>query len=99
MPSLTDLAAPVAGISEEDRLAQTAKLFERTFGRPAADLGELKMLDGTPSLTFTHNGTAHILTWERDRNSAVVFRVDGDIVPGIGGEGSALRLVRWIDTK
>jgi hypothetical protein len=97
--ALSDLVATAATISDGDQLAQTSKLIERTFGTPAAQLGTLAMLDGRPALTFTHNGADHVLTWERDRNSAPFFRVDGEIVPGLGGEGSALRLLRWLDTK
>lgn len=97
--ALNDLVAATSSISDEDQLAQTAKLVERTFGRPAAELGELAMADGAPALTFAHNGASHILTWERDHNSAPVFKVDGVAVPGLGGEGSALRLARWLDTK
>jgi len=96
---LNDLAAAPPAISDEDKLAQTAKLFERTFGRPAADWGTLAIVNGAGALTFEHNGNTHILTWERDRNSAPVFLVDGEVVPGLGGEGSALRLARWLDTK
>lgn len=94
--ALSDLAAPAATISDEDKLAQTAKLIERTFGRPAEEWGSLSIVNGAPAFTFEHNGT-HVLTWERDRNSAPVFKVDGKVVSGLGGEGSALRLVRWLD--
>lgn len=96
--ALSDLVTAPAPISDEDRLAQTTRLIERTFGQPVTDLGDLSMLDGEPTLTFEHNGT-HALTWERDRNSAILFKVDGVMVPGLGGEGSPQRLIRWLDTK
>ena len=96
--ALSDLVTTPT-VSPADALEQTAKLIERTFGTPITQMGELSMLDGRPALTFTHNSASHILTWERDRSSAVVFRVDGEIVPGLGGEGSAQRLIRWLDSK
>lgn len=96
---LNDLIAPPLELSDEDKIAQTEKLIERTFNTTAAQLGEVKIIDGGAALVFTHNGAAHTLTWERDRNSAIVYKVDGKPVPGLGGEGSAMRLARWLDLQ
>lgn len=96
---LSDLLTPPANLSDEDKIAQTAKLVQRTFGVEASQLGEIRIVDGAPVLAFSHNGRDHILSWERDRNSAVVWGVDGVKVPGLGGEGAIDRLAEWLDRK
>lgn len=95
---IADLVSPAAPtFPPEVQLAQTAKLIERTFGVPAADLGELAMHDGIPGLTVTHKGAQRLITWERDNKARVVWRIDGMPVLGIGGEGALNKLVAALD--
>ncbi|NJK81339.1 MAG: hypothetical protein HC914_16205 [Chloroflexaceae bacterium] len=96
--ALSDLVASAAEpFTPEERIAQTEKLVQRTFGVPAGELGELAMLDGRPVLTIQHNGAAHALTWSRDPKGRVVWNVDGTPAMGVGGDNALVKLARALD--
>jgi len=74
-------------ITEEDRLMHTAKMVERAFGRPVADLGEVSMLsDGRAVLSFDYSGKKHTLGWVRQSSGAIFWYLDDSTRPLVLGQ-------------
>ena len=74
-------------ITEEDRLMHTAKMVERAFGRPVADLGEVSMLsDGQAVLSFDYSGKKHTLRWARQSSGAIFWFLDDSARPLVLGQ-------------
>src|ERR1043165_752292 len=95
---ITGVSGPSV-FSQEDRIMNTTKMVERTFGLPVGDVGEVIMQDDRAVLSFTYKGAAHILRWLRTQRGGIAWYLDDSEQPILLGEpGRAMqRLVRVLD--
>lgn len=91
--ALTDLIPQPVTISDEDRVAQTVTLIERSFDTEIGNLGAVEMRDGKPTLIFSHEGAEHTLTWERQASGAIFWWLDGDTKIILGGPDRAAKVL------
>ena len=73
-------------VTEDDRLAYTAKLVERAFGRPVEDVGRVELVNGAPALVVSFGGKDRVLTWARQSSGAIYWYADGDTAPIVLGD-------------
>lgn len=71
--------------TEEDRIMHTTKMVERTFGRPAADIGTVEMQGDRAVLVIDWGGKKRTLRWTRTGKGAIHWFVDDDPTPLVLG--------------
>lgn len=82
--------------TDDDRIAHTSKLAERTFGRPVEEIGQVVLQDGRAVLLVNHDGRDRALHWERSPNGSIFWYADGGTQPIAlqGGDRAVATLVR-----
>lgn len=84
----TTLEAPQvrpSPFTPEDRLMHTTKMVERTFGRPAEEVGRVELDGERAVLIVSWAGKDRKLRWARSSRGAIQWYVDDDPTPIVLG--------------
>jgi hypothetical protein len=68
-------------ITDDDRIAHTSKVFARTFGVEASEVGAVELRDGRGVVVVELNGESHILRWRRSPRAHIQWFADGQEEP------------------